>query len=143
MGQCGQLGSHGRKSEVLRKSITLQESYRARKSLPQITIHRSRFTIRESPVTGHQSPLSKRHRPISSLKLRQRHHVNRIPRAAFQERAIRTLTGTEFAPDAKQGIDDNTPKRRMILVRRPIHAVGNRAVLDTCWRPCATRAAFH
>ena len=30
----------------------------------------------------------------------------------------------------------------MILVRRPIHAVGNRAVLDTCWRPCATRAAF-
>ena len=86
--------------------------------------------------------LLKRHRPIFALKLRQRHHINRVPRTAFEESAIGTFAGAKFAPDAQQGIDDNPPEWRMIEVRRPIHAFRNRAVLDACRRPGTPGAAL-
>ena len=69
-------------------------------------------------------------RPVFRLKLRKRDHVDCIPRAAFQERAIRAFAGAEFASDAQQGVNDNAAERRMILIWRPIHAVRNGAVLN-------------
>jgi len=81
--------------------------------------------------TSHQSRISEGKCPFIRLELCKRHHVNRIPRATFEESSVRTFAGAQFAPDAKQGIDNNTPKRRMVLVRGPVHAIGDRTIIDT------------
>jgi hypothetical protein len=77
-----------------------------------------------------------------ALKLGKRNHVNGVPRAAFEERAVRAFAGAQLAADAKQGIDDDAAKRGMVLVRRPIHAIRNGAVLDASRRAGASRAAL-
>jgi hypothetical protein len=81
-------------------------------------------------------------RALTRLELGKWNHIDGIPRTAFQKRAIGSLTSAKFAPDAKQGINDNTSKRRMIEVRRPIHAVRHRAVLDARRRSGTPRAAL-
>src|SRR5208282_6667277 len=58
-----------------------------------------------------------RQRPKLAFPLRQRHHVNRVPRAAFQERPVRSFARTQFAPDAGVRVHHNPPERRMLLVR--------------------------
>src|ERR1700732_3902162 len=77
-----------------------------------------------------------------ALKLRKRNHVNGVPRAAFEERAVRTFAGAQLASDAKQGIDDDAAKRGVVLIRRPIHAIRNGAVLDASRRAGAARATL-
>ena len=77
-----------------------------------------------------------------ALKLGKRNHVNGVPRAAFKERAVRAFAGAQLASDAQQGIDDDAAKRGVVLIRRPIHAICNRAVLDASRRAGASRAAL-
>ena len=91
-------------------------------------------------VTNHM--YSERKRAVIRLKLRERHHVNGVPRAAFEERAVGAFAGAEFAADAEKGIDDDAPERRMVLVRRPIHAISDWAVFDASRRPRASRAGL-
>jgi hypothetical protein len=67
---------------------------------------------------------------VIGFELGKRDHVDRPPRTAFEEYAVGPSTATEFAADAKQRINDDASKRRMILVRRPVHALGDGAVLD-------------
>jgi len=82
----------------------------------------------------------KRHHPILPLKLRQRHHINRIPRTPLQKRPIRPLASTKFAPNAQKRIHQNPPKRRMLAIRHPEHAIRHRAILHASGRPRASRA---
>jgi len=104
--------------------------------------HELRGTNHQSPITSHQSPPLERQRPICALELRQGNHINRIPRATLEKRAIRPFAGAEFASDAQQGIDDDATERGMVLVRRPIHALGHRTVFNAGGRSRAPRAAF-
>ena len=52
------------------------------------------------------------------------------------------LAGAELAANAQQRIDDNAAKRGVVFVRRPIHAIRNRAVLDACGRSGTSGTAF-
>src|ERR1700694_2250103 len=83
-----------------------------------------------SPVTDHQSPFSKRQRSTIRFKLGKWHHVNGVPRAAFQKRAVGAFAGAKFATDAEQGIDDNAAKGRLVFGRSPKHAIRDRGILD-------------
>src|SRR6202142_4513473 len=86
--------------------------------------------------------ISEGERAILAFKIGERNHVDGVPRAAFEERAVGALTGAQLAADAEQGIDDDAAKRGVVLVRRPIHAIRNGAVLDAGGRAGASRAAF-
>jgi hypothetical protein len=81
----------------------------------------------------------KRHHPILPLKLGQRHHINRVPRAPLQKRSIRPLAGTKLAPDAQKRIHQNPPKRRMVPIRHPEHAICDRTILHASRGPRAPR----
>jgi hypothetical protein len=98
------------------------------------------FGFHELQITNHRS--SERQRPVLALKLGERNHVDGIPRASFKESAVGAFAGAQLAADAKQGIDDDAAKRCVVLVRRPIHAIRNGAVLDASGRAGASRAAF-
>ena len=100
------------------------------------------LAVHESQITIHESPLSKRQRSIVSFKLGERNHIDGVPRAAFEERAVGAFAGAQLAADAEQWIDDNAAKRGVVFVRRPIHAIRNRTVLDAGGRTGASRAAF-
>ncbi len=56
---------------------------------------------------------------IFGFKFNERYHVDRVPGAAFEERAVQSFTGAEFASDAQQRIDDDASKWRMVFVGSP------------------------
>src|ERR1700680_3656467 len=82
------------------------------------------------------------HRPVASLKLGQRDHIDRVPGAALEEGPVGALAGAELAANAEQGIDDNAAKRRMIGIGTPEHAVFYRAVFHTGRRARTARAVL-
>jgi hypothetical protein len=95
------------------------------------------------PPEGSTQPpreILKRHYPILPLKLRQGHHINRIPRTSFQKRPIRPLAGTKLAPNAQKRINQNPPKRWVIRIRHPEHAIPHRTILHASRRPRAPSA---
>ena len=99
-----------------------------------------RVTSHESPATSHI--LSKGKCAAIRFKLGKGNHVNRIPRAAFEERAVGAFAGAQFAADAEQGINDDAAKRGVVLVRRPIHAIRDGAIFHASRRASASGAAF-
>jgi len=74
------------------------------------------------------------------FKLRNRHHIDSVPRAALEKGAVGAFAGAQFAADAQQRIDDNPAKRRVVRVRAPEHAIFHRAILDARRRTRAARA---
>src|SRR5579871_2890066 len=56
------------------------------------------------------------------------YHLDRIPGAAVEESSVGALADALLASDAQFRIDFDVPERRVILVRDPIHTVGNRAI---------------
>jgi len=70
-----------------------------------------------------------------------RHHLDCIPRASIEERAIRSFADALLATDAEIGIDFDSSKRRVIFVWNPEHAGFDRTVFDARRRAGATGAA--
>ena len=70
------------------------------------------------------------------------HHLDRVPRATIEKRAVRTLAGALLTADAEIWIDFDSSERRMVFVGHPEHAGFNRTILDTRRRSGATRAAI-
>jgi hypothetical protein len=70
-----------------------------------------------------------------------RHHLDRIPRTAIQERAVWSFAYAFLTADAEIRIDFNTAEWRMIFVRHPKHAGFDRTVFDAGWGARAPRAA--
>src|SRR5216683_2904788 len=83
-----------------------------------------------------------RHRSNHFFHFRDVHHHDGVPRAAVQEASVRSLAEALLASDAQDGIDLDAPKRIIILVRHPEHAVFHRAIFHARRRPRAARAAF-
>ena len=69
-----------------------------------------------------------------------RNHLNCIPRAAIEERAVGPFAGALLAPNTEIWIDFNAAEWRMILIGDPEHAGFNRTVLDACRRARAAGA---
>src|SRR5215471_13441399 len=69
-------------------------------------------------------------------------HLDRVPRAAIEKRAVRTFAGALLAADAEERIDLDVPEGRMVLVRHPVHAIGHRAIRHARGRTRASGAAF-
>src|SRR6202158_1802754 len=97
-------------------------------------------TIGFSRVTSHR--LSIRHCPDGLFDFRDIHHHDGVPRAAIQEASVRPLAEALLASDAQNRIHLDAPKRKIILVRHPEHAVFHRAILHASRRARAARAAF-
>jgi len=70
------------------------------------------------------------------------HHFDRVPGATVEECTVWSFADAFLAADAKVGIDFNAAEWRMILIRHPEHTCFDGAVLDACWRSCATGAAI-
>ena len=70
------------------------------------------------------------------------HHDDRVPRTAVQEAAVGTFAEAFLATDAKNGIDLDAPKRRMVFVGHPEHAVFHRTILDASGRTGASGATL-
>ena len=60
------------------------------------------------------------------------HHLDRVPGAAIEKRAIRPFADAFLAADAEIWIDFDAAERRMILVGYPEHACLNGTVFDAC-----------
>src|SRR5712664_2972648 len=93
------------------------------------TSHRSRFT-------------SIRHCSDGLFHFRDVYHHDGVPRAAIQEASVRSLADALLASDAQNRIHLDAPKRIMILVRHPEHAVFHGTILHARRRTRAARAAF-
>jgi hypothetical protein len=76
------------------------------------------------------------------LNLGRIDHNNRIPWATVEEAPVGSLAGAFFATDAQDGIDLYSPKRWVVFVGNPEHAILNRAIFDTGWGAGTARAAF-
>ena len=74
--------------------------------------------------------------------LPDRHHVDCIPRAAIQERTVRTLSGAFRATDTGALVDLNAAEGRIVRIGHPKHASFNRTVFDTGGRARATGTAI-
>src|SRR6266436_8302606 len=98
------------------------------------------FTTHRSRVTSHC--LSIRHRSYNFFHFRDVHHHDGVPRAAIQEASVRSLADALLASDAQNRIHLDAPKRIIILVRHPKHAVFHRAIFHTRRRTRAARAAL-
>jgi biotin carboxyl carrier protein len=79
---------------------------------------------------------------VDGFPLFRAHHVNRVPRAAFQERALRSLAGAQLAANAKQRVNADDSERVMRRVGHPVHAVFDGAVVHAGGRTRAASAAF-
>src|SRR5438128_1596858 len=77
------------------------------------------------------------------LPLASVHLLVSIPRAAFEESSLRTLTCAELAPDTEIGIDFNDAVWIVVRVGDPEHAFVDRAILDAGGRAGATSAVVH
>ena len=71
-----------------------------------------------------------------------RHHLDRVPRAAIEKRAIRTFARTLLTANAEIRVDFDPPEWRMVFVRHPEHAGFNRTILDTRRRTGASGTAI-
>src|SRR5438874_3785650 len=71
-----------------------------------------------------------------------RHHLDRVPRTAIEERAIRALADAFLAADAELRIHFDPAVGRMIFVGNPKHAVSHRTVRHASRRPGASRATL-
>lgn len=60
-----------------------------------------------------------------------RHHLNRIPGAAVEKRAVGTFTSAFLAANTEIWIDFNAAEGRMVLVRNPKHAGFDGTILNT------------
>src|SRR5437899_49464 len=83
-----------------------------------------------------------RHHPDFFFHFGRIHHRDGIPRAAIEEASIRPFADALLAADAENRINLNAPKRRMVLVRHPEHAVFHRAIFDAGRRPGAAGATL-
>src|SRR5271156_5725429 len=104
-----------------------RESHRLKPVLPKIR----RVSI-EGKLEGHCAVLR--------LKFRQRDHINRIPRTAFEKSSIRPFARAEFAADAKYRVHHNPAKWCVLFIRHPEHAFSHGAIVDARRRSGATRA---
>lgn len=71
-----------------------------------------------------------------------RNHLNSIPGAAVEKRAIRTFAGAFLTTNAEVWIDLYPAKGRMIMISDPKHAAFDGAVLDTGRRARTASAAI-
>src|SRR6267154_3813496 len=69
------------------------------------------------------------------------HHYG-IPGATVQEASVRALAYTLLASNAQDCIDLDAPKRIIIFVGHPEHAVFHRAILHACGRTGTAGAAL-
>src|SRR5579864_8784249 len=83
-----------------------------------------------------------RHRSHFLLHLSRVYHNNGVPRAPIQEASIRPLADALLAADAENRIYLNSPKRRIVFIRHPEHAVFYRTILHASRRAGTTRAAL-
>src|SRR5260370_1458566 len=83
-----------------------------------------------------------RHRSNHFFHFRDVHHHDGVPRTAVQEASVRALAEALLASETQDGIHVDAPKRIMILVRHPEHAVFHRAIFHARRRPRAARAAL-
>jgi hypothetical protein len=109
-----------------------------RRNFRRATLHRLRAS--QSQITSHR--ISEGKCSVFGFKAGERYHVDSIPRAAFQERTIGPFAGAKLATNAKQGINNNSSKRRMVLIEGPKHAICNGTILDAGGRPRTPRAIF-
>src|SRR5436190_23140665 len=70
------------------------------------------------------------------------HHFDSVPRAAVEEGAIGTLADALLAADAEHWVDFDMAERRMVLIRHPVHAVGDGAIGYAGGRAGAAGTAF-
>ena len=71
-----------------------------------------------------------------------RHHLDGVPGAAVEKRAVRSLADTLLAADTKIRVDFDASKWWMILVGYPEHARFDGTILDARRRAGATGAAI-
>jgi len=69
-------------------------------------------------------------------------HLDRVPRAAIEKRAVRTFAGALLTADAEIRIYFDTSKRWVVLIRNPEHARFDRTILNTRRGSGATSAAI-
>src|SRR5216684_1320715 len=70
------------------------------------------------------------------------HHLDGIPGAAIQKRAIRPFADALLAANAQERIDFDAAEGTVFLIRHPIHAIRHRAIRYARGRSRATRAAL-
>src|SRR5215208_585136 len=58
---------------------------------------------------------------VHSLPIVSGHHLDRVPRTAIEERAVRSFAGALLTTDAEIWIDFDSSERRMVLIRDPEH----------------------
>jgi len=85
---------------------------------------------------------SVRHRSDFFFHFHCIHHHDGIPRTPIQEAPVRPLAQALLAPNAQDWINLDAPKRWIVLVRHPEHAIFHRTVLHACRRSRAARAAL-
>src|SRR6185369_4819909 len=68
------------------------------------------------------------------------HHLNRVPRTAFEEGSVRTFAGAELAADAQIGIDFDSAVCIVVGIVHPEHASIDRTVFHSCGRAGTTGA---
>ena len=83
-----------------------------------------------------------RHYAHFFFHLRRVDHDDGVPRAAVEERAVRTLARALLTSDAEDGIDLNAAEWWVIFVGNPEHAVFHRTVLHAGWRARTAGAAL-
>jgi hypothetical protein len=104
--------------------------------------HRAPVAQALLPARFYEAASSEGKRAESAFPFGGGDHINSVPGAAFEERAVGAFAGAQFAADAEQGIDDDAAEWSVVLVRRPVHALRNGAVLHTGGGAGASRAAF-
>jgi len=70
------------------------------------------------------------------------HHYDRIPWATVEEASVGSFAGALLATDAEDRVHLDSPKRWVIFVGNPEHAVLNRAILDARRGAGTARATF-
>jgi hypothetical protein len=91
---------------------------------------------------GSSENFSVRHRSDFFFHFHRINHHDGIPRTPIQEAPIRTLAEALLAANAQDRINLDAPKRRIVLVRHPKHAIFHGTVLHTRRRTRAACAAL-
>src|SRR5262249_48537956 len=78
----------------------------------------------------------------SSLNFFDWNHLDSVPGAPIEERAIRALADALLTTDAQRRIHLDAAKGSMIFIRNPVHAIRYRTIRHACRRARATAAAL-
>ena len=70
------------------------------------------------------------------------HHHDGVPGTTIEEAAVGAFAEALLAPDAKNGVNLDAAKRRMIFIRHPEHAIFHWAIFHAGGRTCASSAAL-